>query len=1275
MTRSTRALYLLLLIALISAMFAWSQSSTTSIRGTVSDEKGAVIPNAKVTLSNLDTGYSRTIATDGIGAYQFVQLQPGTYTLQVSSSGFATIKQSVQLLVDSPATLNMMLQIGKMETTVEVSGEAPLINTQDATIGNAFNLQQITSLPFEARDPVGMLSLQPGVAFIGEYSPNPDEDSRNGAVSGARSDQTNVTLDGVQNNSSGGYAFRGALRSTMDSLQEFRVTTTAGGADAGRSSGAQVSLVTKSGTNNWHGSAYEYYRPTFVANDWFIKQSQLQSDLSNRPPKLVRNTFGASVGGPIIKDRAFFFANYEGMRRRESESWTRIVPSEDLRNGYLSYFSCGADTSCPVGSETTLVRLTPQQITAMDPLHIGPSSQILALLNQYPLPNNDSVGDGLNFRGYSFTSAVPTNWNTYIAKLDFNVTRNGSHRVFFRGNLQGDRQSAAAQWVYPDGTSTPPRSAGHWNNKGFAVGYTAALSNTVVNNFRYSFIRPGYSSSGAGQGHYVTLRGLDNLEAQTRTQSLTVPQHSFANDTTWTRGKHTFQFGGNMQLVSSQSSNDLNSWFSATTNPSWLAYGGIANTGQGLDPAAAQLPPVANFFSNSFNWPMGNLVGIVAQVNAQYNRDKTGAALPEGTFLSRNYKRYELEWYGQDSWHVKPNLTLTLGLRYALLQPPYEANGVQVQPTIDMHQWYVDRYTNALQGISFKEPIAFDLSGQANGKKPYWNWDKMDFAPRFSFAYSPGFENSWLKKLFGGAGKGSIRGGYGMYHDHFGQGVVDALNQYSSFGLSASLTNPASSVDTATAPRFTGLHNIPTVDQLGNAVLLPAPAGSFPAVFPDAFAITSGLDDHLKTPYAHVFDLSITRELSRNTSLEVAYIGRIGKRLLQQDDMAMPLNLVDPSSKMSYYQAAQMLSRMVAQGVDINSVAPIPYWQNLFPGAAGLGVNVLAGCAQGVTLDPVTGYPTNPGSFSATQAVYDLFACFPHNETGALQYLDLACFPSCSINGQYSYFDPQFSSLYSWRSIGVSSYHAMVVTLRRKMTNGVQFDFNYTFSKSIDMGSDAERVIAYDEWGGLGQINDSWNPRGNKGLSDFDARHQMNANWTVELPFGRGKKWASGFNGAPEALLGGWSLSGIFRWANSYPFSVSNGANWATNWQLGGNAVFVGPKPKTGSFITADGANMFKDPEAAMASWRYALPGEAGSRNVLGGPGYFSMDGAVSKNWKITEGTKLRFVWQVFNVLNSVSFDGGYSVASSLDSSSSFGKYNQTLTKPRTMELGLRLDF
>src|SRR5712691_8807606 len=327
---------------LVVSSLVYAQVATTSLHGTVYDPKGAVLSQASVTIESRATGFSRSTKTDGQGVYEFVQIPPGTYSVTTSSTGFATTKiNDLQLLVNSPATQNFTLGVATSATVVEVQGQTELVNTQDASIGNAFDSRQILNLPLEGRDPVGILSLQPGVSFVGD-SRNVDQsyDSRGGSVNGARSDQTNVTLDGVDNNDQNqGFAFQGALRSTLDSLEEFRVATSNSNADSGRSSGAQVSLVTKSGTNNFHGSLYEYNRSSLgEANDWFNEQAQVQNGLANKPGQLIRNTFGVAVGGPIIKDKLFFFATYEGQRTRENLQVTRTVPSLLLTAGTIQYF-------------------------------------------------------------------------------------------------------------------------------------------------------------------------------------------------------------------------------------------------------------------------------------------------------------------------------------------------------------------------------------------------------------------------------------------------------------------------------------------------------------------------------------------------------------------------------------------------------------------------------------------------------------------------------------------------------------------------------------------------------------------------------------------------------------------------------------------------------------------------------------------------------------------------------------------------------------------------
>ncbi len=1299
----TRCLIGIALLAIASvALFAQASSS---LRGTVADPNGAVVPGAKVTLSDTQNGFNRAATTDARGDYQFLQVPPSTYQVSVTAPGFATLKQeALQLLVNTPTTQNFAMQVAAEAITVEVSSTAPLVNTQDATVGHAFNTEQIAALPFEGRDPVSILSLQPGVTFAG----NVDQsfDSRGGSVNGARSDQTNVTLDGVDNNDqTQGLAFQGALRSTLDSLQEFRVTTANSNADSGRSSGAQVSLVTKSGTNHWHGTAYEYHRPTFTtANDWFNKQAQLKGGLPNRPGKLIRNTFGATLGGPIQKDRLFFFAAYEGQRQRESTQVTRTVPTDNLRNGIIQYKCTAGDALCanpgagvtvqdnPADVKTRIVTLTPQQFASTDPncsaigsCPQGPGANpaVLAIFQQYPHANSTNSGDGLLFGGYTFSAPTPNNLNTYILKLDYNITGNGNHKLFVRGGLIGDHQSV----LPPQFPGQPQAQSGVFTSKGLIAGYTAILSNTLINNLRYGYIRQSQAAAGQQKSDFVHFRNLDDINAFTSSNSSNVPVNNFVDDVTWTKGKHTIQYGMNYRLIGNNRTSNATSFTGATTNVSWLDTSSIGNTGNSLDPGAFGFPNVDAGFNSDFDSPIAAVAGLVTNVNAIYNIRKDGSVLADGTPVQRKFRNSEAELYAQDTWRATPTLTLTFGLRYSLLQPPFETTGTQVAPNTSLHDFFQKRGSAANAGQTYAPVLAFDLSGQANGKQPYWGYDYKDLAPRFAFAWAPNSSSGFLSRLFGSSGKTSIRGGYGIYYDHFGEGIVDTFDVNGSFGLTTSISNPAGVQTVDGSARFSDLNNIPTTSFAGCAtppctLKPPAPKAGFPVTPPTdlssgGFAITWGLDDKLKTPYSHVVNLSWTRELSKGFVVEATYVGRFAHRLLQEEDLAAPLNLTDPKSKTTYYQAAQKFAQLASAGTPVADIKNDPYWENLFHNAAGPASSQLYGCGAGFE----SNVPTN---LTATQAAYDTFACNLGNETNALFAVDLFCFPGCADTGNgpstFQFFDNQYSSLYAWRGVGNSAYNSGQFSLRHAMSHGLSFDFNYTYSKSFDYGSNAERISEFSGFGFNSQIINSWNPRQNRSVSDFDLTHQVNFNWISELPFGHGQKFLGDSGRITNGLIGGWQLAGVFRWSSGFPFTVTPGLGfWPTNWQLTSHAVLTGSKPKTGQFIDPQGdPNVFGSSSTridnASKQFRFAYPGETGNRNNLRGPGTYGFDAGLSKSWKITEAQVLKFSWQVYNVTNSVRFDAANG-NHSLSNSSSFGKYVNTLTKPRDMEFALRYSF
>jgi len=623
------------------------------------------------------------------------------------------------------------------------------------------------------------------------------------------------------------------------------------------------------------------------------------------------------------------------------------------------------------------------------------------------------------------------------------------------------------------------------------------------------------------------------------------------------------------------------------------------------------------------------------------------------------------------------------------------------------------------QGIpSNQDPlVSFDLAGRSSGRPDLWPNSSKNFAPRISFAYTPRI--NWLKPLFGEGDKTVIRAGFGMYYDHFGQGMLSSFTTSGgSFGLSSLLINPAGIEDESTSPRVTNMNVIPTTDNTGAAIFTPAPPAQFPQTFPSTlstggFCICWGLDSSIKSPYSYALDLSIQRELPGNMSLEIGYVGHLAHRLLMQDDLAMPKDLVDTRNGMDYFTAITTLAKIYRTGVPTDNVtsatlptldpkngaAAVQFWTDMIQPANTFGGGAYAVFpATGTTFagNKVFGCVSSTGPSSTTdpvQAVYDLFCPFSQNETTPLFFLDYG-FGLFDVNdptgnttytptsGVNSFFSPQYSSLYAWRSMGFSHYHAGQITLRKRMSHGVRFDFNYTFSRSIDLASDAERVPI---WGGPGgNIINAWSPYQLKGVSDFDLTHQINANWTLELPFGHGRHFGNSVGKGFDAIIGGWDLSGIARWTSGFPINVSTGFQWPTNWQLSGNGVLT-TRPSVGTTRVTSGADagnisLFKNNVNGINDFRAPFPGEAGQRNVIRGDGFYNTDMSVTKAWRMPYNEKhaLKFRWDVFNVFNTKRFDVFSALADGnleLDISTSFGNYTHVLTQQRLMQFALRYEF
>ena len=641
---------------LISNVFA--QSGTSSVSGSVTDQTGAKVPGASVTIKNPSTGFSRTVVSRDDGGYSFPGIKPGTYVLEVEAAGFKkAVNNNVQALVDSTARIDIALETGDVSAVVDVtSGNIEsIVNTQDASLGNNFVPKQITQLPTNLRRVNDLLSLQPGV-------------TREGYVAGGRSDQANITLDGIDINDqqSGGRSSQfdtsqgSVLRATTESVEEFRITTTNANASQGRSSGAQISLVTKSGTNEFRGSAFYFYRPTeFSANDFFNNLSGVER------PSLARDVFGGSIGGPIFKDKLFFFYNYEGQRQTLGQSVTRTVPLANLGQGVINF--AGTGPSCVAGQCS--VGLAELNNTIYPDAGINPAA-VAALAdaaNRYQA-NDTSQGDGINTGGFRFNSPRTIAENTHILKLDWNI--NESQTMFVRGNYQWDISSGTSQ--FPDTPST-----NLWSHPtGYVAGHNWTINGNMVNNFRAGLTRQSFSNQGDSSDPFFSFRFVYQPRRFVRTLSRVTNSYNITDDFTWIKGNHTIQFGGNARIIRNQRNDLGNAFDSFTTNPSFYNLSGavvsnaFTNAGYAIDGGSV----------SSVQAAATALIGRLSQYSGNFTFDLDGSVLPAGTPAARNFATEEYDVYVQDAWKPFRNLTVTAGLRYGLSVPVYEKNGFQVVP-------------------------------------------------------------------------------------------------------------------------------------------------------------------------------------------------------------------------------------------------------------------------------------------------------------------------------------------------------------------------------------------------------------------------------------------------------------------------------------------------------------------------------------------------------------------------------------------------------------------
>jgi hypothetical protein len=1172
-----------------------------SITGVVTDQTGAVLPGVNVTLENPQTGVKYTTTTNELGSYTINQVKPGPgYKIEFEREGFSgVVIFGVYMNIDSTRTQNAKLALGKASETVEVSAasENVTLDTTDATVGNNFQVEILNDLPVQDRsNPSALFVQQPGVTL-------------DGAVTGARTDQSRVTVDGLDVNDYGTGEF-GAIvgKAPVDSVQEFRGVSAGDLSSEAGGGGGQYSLVTKSGTNSFHGALVEYHRDTDLeANDWFNNNSGVP-----RPP-LIRNQFGGNVGGPILKNKLFFFFDYNARRDTLSNLENRAVPLDSFR---------GTPTAPPVLSYNNNVggvgTLSMAQVAALDPLGAGFNSALLSLFaSRYRHSNNTDIGDRLNTGGFRFNAPFPYKEDDFVQRVDFNL--NSKMKLWGKGNFNRINGTESSIWFPGDPATAPFFDKSY----GWVVGHVWTINNTMVNQASYGEIYEdlnfpntynpqgatqyggGFGGNGAG-GAILDGPYRDAINAQGRTYPVPVVRDDFS----WQKGKHSLQFGGTFKWPRPSGYTILN------YNSASIGLGG--NTPQ-LDPSFRPSdidPGSIGLYDPAFALALAPY----STLSSTFNYDAQGNALPQGSGQTRAYRYYETELYFGDTWKVTPKFTLSYGLRWINYTVPYEVHGLESVQNFDFNTYFADRVTQSAAGLSGNSAvpfIAYSLGGKANHAPGYFEPGHKDFGPRLAFAYafSP-------KTVF--------NGGIGIVDDQtvinavqFQQSQYDYLFQAGvneSFGIPQ---DPRGSLQTDT--RFTGLNNPPsqpTPPTITKPFLPYVDNTGAPTGLANGRAFNEIIDPKLKTPYSIQYNFGVQLELPKGFLLKMSYAGREGRRLLAQADANQLVDFPDAASGQLMSTAFANVTQQLRSGTDPFSVTPQPWYENQIPAGYGpflcIIFRVPTPCTNNTEIVSVlVNSLAQRGDFADTiQALASVNAIAPNVGMGS-----------------------QFSENTFYTNQGFSSYNGLLTTLHKNAGHGLQFDLNYTWSHSIDNVSVVANAPAI---GGYGFICDVLHPRECRGNSDFDVTHYFNGDFVYDLPFGRGKSFASTAPRWLDEVIGGWSISGLPNWHSGNAYFASSLA-FVAGYANNAPAILTGGASELKIHLNGGKGQPllgFANPTQANADFTGPVGFNIGSRNNLRGPGYFDMDMGLAKAFPLySDRVALKFRADAFNAFNHPNFN------------------------------------
>ena len=1260
-------------LCLICATLSFAQSTGGRILGRVADTSGAVLSGVKVIATNEATGVTRETLTNDSGDYGFPQVPIGIYTITFDLTGFKTNeRKGIQVELNQVVTFNSTLEIGQTKEVVEVTSEAPLVDTTSTQLGAIVNNKSVNELPLNARDAYQFLQLQPGVqsqlgssggTFYGSDS------AGSVSVNGGRGRSNNFNVNGGDANDQ--FVNAAAVQPSPDAIAEFRVITNTFDAEYGRNSGAVVNVVTASGTNGLHGDVYEYFRNKVLNAQGFYNSVK---------PQFNQNQFGGTLGGPIKKDRTFFFASFEGRRIRQGQSSELVqLPTPNQINGDFS--NGGLNPDFQGGIDATTSMFTAQALDGRPGCDSALGIPSIASIAPVPNPSNNNlpyIPWSTVFPGAFIPTPCmdPVSLNLVQQYLPAaNLPGSGYQGVPTEADDQNqftfrvdhkinDRQNLSIYYYFTDGTTHSPFynfQASGANVPGYGTlvkqrfqqwnpSHTWTISNSLVNEFRVTYLREGQ----------LTFQH---------------PQSTGAPSSFCTGSAATYCFTGtsdsNAGAGSIQGQLGVDPKYGITTGlPSnrtglpFVNVGGGFNIGNGWE---GELPQVGNSFqfSDNLSWVKGShTMKFGADVrrsrfdqtlyynvsgNASFDSSGTNAVgsadnypgyflglvdtYSQGSAQRENVRNTGIYVFAQDSWKVKQNLTLNYGLRWELDTPLTDALGhVQTFRPGQNSTAYPCTIANpdALGNPSTLAycPTGLVVPGDPGVPAGLTSTYKKAFAPRIGLAYSPNFSDGFLGKIFGSNGKTSIRTGWGLFYNPMEQLVLEQFGAEPPFGSSPSFystffNTPFIGQDGSVAPNgFTGILTPPKGQDPG--------WGSYSPIL-----LYGDFQPHLRTQYTAQYNFSIQRELTKDLLWQINYVGSQGHRLLASHD----INAGNPRTCLDLINLGQPCGPTAEDNT-----------YNFSLGLDGLGNpqsltlpngQVVKGTAKGVPI------------FLAGTRPYSAPNCVTSGPTAGT---------NCPANG-----NPIFTNIFAEDTIATSAYNSLQTMLEKRFSHGLQFQAAYTWSKSLDWASSFEETLRPDNF------------RKSRSLSLFNSAQRFVINYVWDVPMPK-------YQGIKGKILDDWQISGITQFQSGFPIRIQT----QNDNELIGSLFFFGtaspqmtgtrPQVLNPKILSDSNGNPCSGTPGPDCAHRYLNLGQFNDpaqgtfsttpRSICCGPGENQWDLTFSKKISLSEAKYFQFRADIFNLFNKTQFvnpDGNFS-------NSTFGQILQA-RDPRLVQFALKFYF